>query len=141
MADGIVWLARDDVLERDMALKLLPELIILDRAMLSDLKRETKRSLELTHKNIVRTYNFHELGAACGRRPSSHAPLSSSGLIVKFLPKRHRKCQVALSKSFIAQWAVAREIALLRLPLYAIGSEPVGLICFTGSYEVVKFPA
>src|SRR5207244_8533371 len=55
---GIVWLARDDVLERDVALKFLPEIIVFDRAMLNDLKRETNRSLELTHKNIVRIYDF-----------------------------------------------------------------------------------
>ena len=55
---GVVWLARDDVLERDIALKFLPELVIFDRAMLNELKRETIRSLELTHKNIVRIYDF-----------------------------------------------------------------------------------
>src|SRR6202040_3998884 len=42
----------------DVALKFLPDLIVHDRAMLGDLKRETKRSLELTHKNIVRIYDF-----------------------------------------------------------------------------------
>src|SRR6266576_4132038 len=55
---GIVWLARDEELERDVALKFLPELIIHDRAVLGELKRETRRSLELTHKNIVRIYDF-----------------------------------------------------------------------------------
>jgi serine/threonine protein kinase/tetratricopeptide (TPR) repeat protein len=55
---GIVWLARDEKLEREVALKFLPDLIIHDRALLSDLKRETRRSLELTHKNIVRIYDF-----------------------------------------------------------------------------------
>lgn len=55
---GVVWLARDEELERDVALKFLPDLIIHDRAVLSDLKRETRRSLELTHKNIVRIYDF-----------------------------------------------------------------------------------
>src|SRR3954466_10274280 len=55
---GVVWLARDDELERDVALKFLPDLIIHDRAVLGDLKRETRRSLELTHKNIVRIYDF-----------------------------------------------------------------------------------
>ena len=63
---GIVWLARDDELERDVALKFLPELIIHDRAVLSDLKRETRRSLELTHKNIVRIYDFiHDQTSGC----------------------------------------------------------------------------
>ena len=63
---GVVWLARDDVLERDVALKFLPELVIFDRAMLNELKRETNRSLELTHKNIVRIYDFvNDENAAC----------------------------------------------------------------------------
>jgi len=55
---GIVWLARDDELERDVALKFLPEMIVRDPAVLSDLKRETKRSLELTHPHIVRIHDF-----------------------------------------------------------------------------------
>src|SRR5678815_1753690 len=38
---GIVWLAHDEELERNVALKFLPDLIIHDAAMLSDLKRET----------------------------------------------------------------------------------------------------
>ena len=63
---GIVWLAHDEELERDVALKFLPDLIIHDAAVLSDLKRETKRSLELTHKNIVRIYDFvHDERSAC----------------------------------------------------------------------------
>src|SRR6266478_2899754 len=55
---GIVWLARDEELERQVALKFLPDLMIQERALLDELKRETKRSLELTHKNIVRIYDF-----------------------------------------------------------------------------------
>src|ERR1041384_794807 len=63
---GIVWLARDEELERDIALKFLPDLIIHDAAVLIDLKRETKRCLELTHKNIVRIYDFvHDERSGC----------------------------------------------------------------------------
>ena len=63
---GIVWLARDQELERAVALKFLPDLIIHDAAVLSDLKRETKRCLELTHKNIVRIYDFvHDERSGC----------------------------------------------------------------------------
>jgi hypothetical protein len=55
---GIVWRAFDEHLERDVALKFLPDLIIHDRAVLEGLKKETKRSLELTHPHIVRIHDF-----------------------------------------------------------------------------------
>jgi serine/threonine protein kinase len=43
---GIVWLARDEELEREVALKFLPDLMLQDRAALEDLKGETRRLLE-----------------------------------------------------------------------------------------------
>ena len=63
---GVVWLARDEELERDVALKFLPQAMVHDRTLLDNLKRETRRSLELTHKNIVRIYHFeHDERMAC----------------------------------------------------------------------------
>jgi TolB-like protein/Tfp pilus assembly protein PilF len=63
---GVVWLARDEELERDVALKFLPQAVVHERDLLDDLKRETRRSLELTHKNIVRIYDFvHDERMAC----------------------------------------------------------------------------
>jgi len=63
---GVVWLAHDDELERNVALKFLPDLIVHDRAVLGDMKRETRRSLDLTHKNIVRIYDFvHSEQSGC----------------------------------------------------------------------------
>ncbi len=55
---GVVWLARDEDLERDVALKFLPEIVALDRESVAELKRETRRNLELTHPHIVRIYDF-----------------------------------------------------------------------------------
>jgi serine/threonine protein kinase/Tfp pilus assembly protein PilF len=63
---GIVWLARDEELERDVALKFLPDLMIRDHALFDQLKRETKRCLELTHPHIVRIYDFvHDERSSC----------------------------------------------------------------------------
>ena len=63
---GVVWLARDEELEREVALKFLPDLMIQDRAVFEQLKRETKRSLELTHPHIVRIYDFiHDQRSGC----------------------------------------------------------------------------
>src|SRR5262249_5003305 len=63
---GVVWLARDEELEGDVALKFLPQAVVHDGALLDSLKRETRRSLELTHKNIVRIYHFeHDERMAC----------------------------------------------------------------------------
>jgi serine/threonine protein kinase len=63
---GIVWLARDEELERNVALKFLPDLMIQDRSLLDQLKHETKRSLELTHPHIVRIHDFvHDERSGC----------------------------------------------------------------------------
>jgi hypothetical protein len=55
---GVVWLANDERLEREVALKFLPEAVNFDAVALDDLKRETRRCLELTHPNIIRIYDF-----------------------------------------------------------------------------------
>jgi hypothetical protein len=55
---GVVWRARDEELERDVALKFLPETVAADSEALRDLKRETRRCLELTHPHIVRVHDF-----------------------------------------------------------------------------------
>jgi serine/threonine protein kinase/Tfp pilus assembly protein PilF len=63
---GIVWLAHDEELERNVALKFLPDLMIQDRSLLDQLKRETKRCLELTHPHIVRIHDFvHDERSGC----------------------------------------------------------------------------
>ena len=55
---GVVWLAHDDELERDIALKFLPEVVALDPESVRDMKRETRRSLDLTHPHIIRIHDF-----------------------------------------------------------------------------------
>src|SRR6266513_212443 len=57
---GVVWLARDEQLEVNVALKFLPELLALDPGAIDDMKRETRRSRELSHRNIVKVYHFEQ---------------------------------------------------------------------------------
>jgi hypothetical protein len=55
---GVVWLAHDERLDRDVALKFLPDEISLDPEAEDEMKRETRRCLDLTHPNIIRIYDF-----------------------------------------------------------------------------------
>ena len=57
---GMVWLAWDERLEREVALKFLPDMLRSDAAALDDLKRETRRGLDLAHPHIVRVYDLVE---------------------------------------------------------------------------------
>ncbi|MFZ5572523.1 MAG: PEGA domain-containing protein [Thermodesulfobacteriota bacterium] len=55
---GIVFLAHDKYMEREVALKIIPQELSMDPKAISDLKRETSLALELTHEYIVRLYNL-----------------------------------------------------------------------------------
>ncbi|HEY5298431.1 MAG TPA: serine/threonine-protein kinase [Verrucomicrobiae bacterium] len=57
---GIVWLARDELLATDVALKFLPPQIRFDSVALDDLRRETSRSRKLTHPNVIRIHDFYD---------------------------------------------------------------------------------
>jgi len=55
---GVVWLARDEELDQEVALKFLPEAVMSDKSAIDDMRRETRRALVLTHPHIVRIYDF-----------------------------------------------------------------------------------
>jgi serine/threonine protein kinase len=57
---GVVWRARDEKLNRVIALKFLPPEVAADVEAVRDLKLETTRCLDLTHPHIVRVYDFVE---------------------------------------------------------------------------------
>lgn len=59
---GVVWRAYDEKLEREVALKFLPDDVRTDPDAVRELKQETRRCLDLTHANIVRVYDFVEDG-------------------------------------------------------------------------------
>jgi serine/threonine protein kinase len=59
---GVVWLAHDERLDLEVALKFLPENLAQDEAALDDLRRETRRCMKLNHPHIVRVYDLVEGG-------------------------------------------------------------------------------
>lgn len=58
---GVVWLARDEHLREEVALKFLPPEIRHDAVALDDLRRETSRSRKLTHSQIIRIHDLYKV--------------------------------------------------------------------------------
>ena len=61
---GVVWKARDEVLDHEVALKFVDEFIGMNPEAVEDLKRETRKCLKLQHPNIVRIQTLLLDGAA-----------------------------------------------------------------------------
>ncbi|PID77105.1 MAG: hypothetical protein CSB24_03225 [Deltaproteobacteria bacterium] len=55
---GIVYLARDQVMDIEVALKVVPQELSMDPRAIADLKRETAIAIQLTHPNIMRLHTL-----------------------------------------------------------------------------------
>ena len=64
-AAATVWLATDTLLERPVAVKVLAEGLVEDRAWLARFRREARIAARLQHPNLVSIYDFE----AAGDRP------------------------------------------------------------------------
>lgn len=62
---GVIWKAKDTALDRDVAIKVLPEVVAADPERLTRFEREAKLLASLGHPNIAAVYGLHEAG---GRR-------------------------------------------------------------------------
>jgi eukaryotic-like serine/threonine-protein kinase len=58
-AAASVWLARDTLLERPVAVKVLAEGLVADRAWLARFRREARIAARLQHPNLVSIYDFN----------------------------------------------------------------------------------
>ena len=63
---GRIHLVRDELMEREVALKIPLDSILRDPAAREDVIQETRQAMELTHPNIVRIHDFHEEGGRWG---------------------------------------------------------------------------
>ncbi len=59
-AMGVVWRAFDTTLDRDVAIKILPEAFANDPDRLARFEREAKLLASLNHPNIAAVYGLHE---------------------------------------------------------------------------------
>lgn len=57
---GVVWLADDQTLAREVALKFMPDLVAGDQTALHDVRRETRNGMRLSHQNVVTMYDLVE---------------------------------------------------------------------------------
>ena len=58
---GVVWRAEDTTLDRDVAIKVLPEVVAADPERLARFEREAKLLAALEHPNIASVYGLHEV--------------------------------------------------------------------------------
>ena len=59
---GVVWKARDEKLDRDVAVKTLPARLVADEQALARFEREAKAVAALSHPNILAIYDFGQEG-------------------------------------------------------------------------------
>ena len=57
---GVVWKATDTSLQREVAIKILPEAVAADAERLARFEREAKLLATLNHPNIAAVYGLHE---------------------------------------------------------------------------------
>ncbi len=55
-----IWLARDEVIDKDVSLHFIPEAVRGDARAMEELRQETKRNRQLIHPNILRVYDLVE---------------------------------------------------------------------------------
>ena len=58
---GVVWKALDTTLDREVAIKLLPDAVAADSERLARFEREAKILASLNHPNIAAVYSIHQV--------------------------------------------------------------------------------
>ena len=134
---GIVWRAEDTKLQRDVALKFLPDYVVRDREAMADLAAETRRCLDLTHPNIVRVYDLVEERE---RAAISMELVDGGSLAVRKLDQLDRCFSVSTISPWIAQLCSALDYAHTKVRIVHRDLKPLNLLVNTeGDLKVVDF--
>src|SRR5215208_6294462 len=91
-----VWLARDERLDRDVAIKLISDTLASDRDYLRRFEREARVAAKLNHPNLVGIYDFE----AGGDRPYLVMEVVEGGTLADRIGSRGGKLDLeALTRS------------------------------------------
>jgi hypothetical protein len=134
---GVVWRARDESLERDVAIKMLPEVVANDPSAVRDLKRETAKSQQLSHPHILRIYDFVEAGPLCG---ITMELVEGGTLTAKRLEQPGEVFTVAALQTWVGQLCEALEYAHSREKIVHRDLKPANLMLTAdGQLKVADF--
>lgn len=134
---GVVWLAHDRSLDREVALKFLPELFAHDEAAVDDLKRETRRALALTHPHIVRIHDFVHTGGLAAVA-MEYAPGPSLSALRKARPAGF--FEPADLQAWVAQLCDALDYAHLQARIVHRDLKPANLLTDeSGGLKITDF--
>ena len=134
---GIVWRAEDTKIQRDVALKFLPDYVVRDREAMADLAAETRRCLDLTHPNIVRVYDLVEEG---DRAAISMELVDGGSLAGRKLDQLDRCFSISTISPWIAQLCSALDYAHTKVRIVHRDLKPLNLLVNTeGDLKVVDF--
>ncbi len=134
---GVVWSADDTKLQREVALKFLPDAVVRDREAMADLAAETRRCLALTHPHIVRVYDLIE---EAGRAAISMELVDGPSLAVRKLQEPDRCFTVATLQPWLAQLCSALDYAHTKARIVHRDLKPLNLLVNSeGDLKVVDF--
>jgi formylglycine-generating enzyme required for sulfatase activity len=134
---GVVWRGEDTKLQRDVALKFLPDFVVRDREAMSDLAAETRRCLALTHPHIVRVYDLVEEG---NRAAISMEFVDGPSLAERKLRQPDRCFSVDTITPWIAQLCSALDYAHSKVRIVHRDLKPFNLLVNSeGDLKVVDF--
>lgn len=124
---GVVWLAVDESLHTEVALKFLPDVLVRDQTALDDLKRETKRCLALTHPHIVRVHHFEE-DLSHGAAAIAMEYVSGGTLANLRAAREHRHFEVDEIREWVFQLCEALDYAHTKAKVVHLDIKPANLM-------------
>lgn len=112
---GVVWLAHDQQLARDVAIKFMPDLVAGDQNALQDIRRETRNGMRLTHENVVSMVDLVEEN-------------DSAAIVMEFIDGQHLDAMRRNQPNQVFETAVLEKYVLNLLDALEYAHQIVGMV-------------